>query len=58
MAAAEVVCLGIGVVCDYLINECRRIIEEKSKRRKRRWRVKPLSVFQIQEKKKQPDSKQ
>jgi hypothetical protein len=34
MAATELMRLGIGVVCDYLINECRKNIEKKSKRRK------------------------
>jgi hypothetical protein len=29
MAATELVPLGIGVVCDYLINECRTTIEKK-----------------------------
>jgi hypothetical protein len=32
MAANEVVLLGVAVVCDYLINEWRRITETKSKR--------------------------
>jgi hypothetical protein len=31
VAAAELVCLGIGVVCDYLINECSKIIEKRAK---------------------------
>jgi hypothetical protein len=31
-AATELVRLGIGVVSDYLIGECRKIIETKSKK--------------------------
>jgi hypothetical protein len=41
MAATELVRSGICVVGDYLVKECRRIIENKNKRRKRRWWVKP-----------------
>jgi hypothetical protein len=34
MAATELVCLGIVLVCDYLINECRQIIEKKEQNKK------------------------
>jgi hypothetical protein len=30
--------------CDYLMNECRKIVENKNKRRKRCWCVKPWSM--------------
>jgi hypothetical protein len=33
MAASELMRLGIGVVCDYLLSECGKIIEKKSKRK-------------------------
>jgi hypothetical protein len=32
MGATELLRLGIGVVSDYLINECRKTLETKSKK--------------------------
>jgi hypothetical protein len=42
MASSRVVCAGILIVCEHLINECRRLISKKKKRkirsrRARRW---------------------
>jgi hypothetical protein len=56
MAATELLRLGISVVSDYLINQCRKTIETKSKKSRHSVR-KPQSVFQAQQKK-QPDGKQ
>jgi hypothetical protein len=42
MVANELVREGV-VICDYLIKECQHILEERNKRKKRRW-VKPWIV--------------
>jgi hypothetical protein len=38
MAANELVREGVVVICDYLIKECKHILEKKNKRKKRRVR--------------------
>jgi hypothetical protein len=45
MAANELVREGVVVICDYIINECQHIIENRNKRKRRRWWVKPLVFF-------------